>query len=1166
MRVRLGQRWIAVLVVFLLLVATPTSAQEFRGAIGGRITDTSGARLPGATVTITNVATNVASTTTTNSEGEYNVLYLTPGTYTLSVELSGFKKMMREGLQVRVGDRLGVDGTLEVGRLEETVSVVAESPLLETRTASSGQVMSEKTIALMPLSDGNPFALARLVPGVAYTGDLKFSRPFDNAGTSAINADGSTGGNEFTLDGSPNMASGRRVAFVPPAGAVSEFKVSTASFDASEGHTAGAMVNVTLKSGTNRFKGEAYTYMRRDYLSDTDFFVKKAGQEKPKVTYDRPGFSIGGPVILPGLYDGHDKTFVFGAVEWLYDEFPEPGPRTVPSLAMRRGDFSELVAQGIQIFDPRTAVQSGARVVRTAFPGNIIPADRFSPTAVQLMKYYPEPNQAGNQGRDNYFSINPRSDDFYSISTRVDHRITDKQHMFVRYTRNNRRESRSAYFGEVNGIVPTGNFLFRINDGITADHVYSMSSNSVLDVRVGWQRFREPNVRQHEGLADPATLGFSPAAASLFEGAKYFPIVGVNGFSQLGDNLGANTVHSIYSFQPTYTRFVGTHAIKAGYDWRMYKEFSANPARQGGDYQFASNYTRALDNSTELFGQSMASFLLGYQTGGGIDRQAERLNYSMFIGIFVHDDWKVTNKLTLNLGLRYEYESATTETDNRNVRGFDPTAAISINAAARAAYAANPIPQVPVSAFNPMGGLQFASDSNPGFWDADGNNFQPRAGFAYQINDKTVLRGGAGVYVVPAVIAGVLQPGFSQSTPFVASNDLGLSFVGTLANPYPGGVLQPVGASRGANTFLGQGAGRFLPLDVKNGQNARYLINVQRELPRQWLFEIGYAGSRGYNLTTDLDMNPLPAQYLSTSRVRDQANIDFLAQLVPNPFAGLLPGTTINAATVARSQLLRAYPHFTGVTSNLSDGSTTYDSMQMKVEHRFVHGYQLLVGYTMSKFKEKVTRLNATDANYEERPAGADAPHRLSISGIWELPFGQGRRYGGGVNRLTDSFIGGWSIQAIGQFQSGFPIEFGNLYYNGDPTTLKASYSNNTDVPVFDTSGFYFHDAAVQTNGVDDPAKQRNDNRKTLGSNVRYFPSRIEGVRGPTLKTWDISFVKQVRLGGSVRAQFNIELLNAFNQTYFNNANTDPGNANFGKVTSQNNLPRDIQLAAKIVF
>src|SRR6266446_10217984 len=288
------------------------AAQEFRGAITGRMNDRSGGVLPGVTVTATNVSTNVASTTTTNNEGLFTIPYLTPGNYTVVAELSGFKKSVREGLEVRIGDRLVVDMSLEVGQLEETVLVTAQSPLLEMGSASAGQVIDEKRIALMPLSDGNPFVLSRLVPGVAFTGDLKFSRPFDNAGTSGINADGASGGNEFTLDGSPNMANGRRVAFVPPAGAVSEFKVQTASFDAASGHTGGATVNVTLKSGTNALKGESYYYLRRDALSATDFFVKKSGDAKPDLKYDRPGGYLGGPVRS-------NRTFFFGAVEWLYD-------------------------------------------------------------------------------------------------------------------------------------------------------------------------------------------------------------------------------------------------------------------------------------------------------------------------------------------------------------------------------------------------------------------------------------------------------------------------------------------------------------------------------------------------------------------------------------------------------------------------------------------------------------------------------------------------------------------------------------------------------------------------------------------------------------------------------------------------------------------------------
>ena len=428
-------RRVIVLMLALAAVSSAALAQDFRGAITGRITDSSNARMPGVTVVATNVETNVAQTTVTNSEGDYTVLYLNPGTYTVTAELSGFKKLARNNLQVRVGEKLGVDFTLEVGAMAETVQVSAEAPVLTTTSGSTGQTISEKTIAMMPLSDGNPFALARLAPGIAYNGDLKFSRPFDNGGTSGIVTGGAPGGNEFSLDGSPNMANGRRVAFVPPAGAVQEFKVETASFDAGSGHTAGATVNVTLKSGTNNLKGSAYTYYRSDKLAQTDFFIKKNNADKPELGYNRPGFTLGGPIV-------HDKTFFFAAVEWLYDRFPEPLSQTVPTEAMRNGDFSALLAQGIQLYDPLSAqISTGTSVVRQPFPGNVIPPNRINPIAQKVLSYYPLPNQPGDAGgRNNFFYENPRTDDFYSVSTRFDHAIGNNQRLMGRYTRNDRRE------------------------------------------------------------------------------------------------------------------------------------------------------------------------------------------------------------------------------------------------------------------------------------------------------------------------------------------------------------------------------------------------------------------------------------------------------------------------------------------------------------------------------------------------------------------------------------------------------------------------------------------------------------------------------------------------------------------------------------------------------
>jgi hypothetical protein len=931
----------------------PAAGQDFRGSINGRVTDASGAVLPGTVVTVTNTATNVISSATTNADGVFNLLYLVPGEYRITVELAGFKKVMREGINVRVGDRLTFDARLELGQIEETLTVTSQALLLERSSASTGQVIDEKRISLMPLSDGNPFVLSRLVPGVAYTGDLKFSRPFDNAGTSSINADGSTGGNEFTLDGSPNMASGRRVAFVPPAGAVQEFKVQTASFDAADGHTAGAMVNVTLKSGTNALRGQAYYYMRDERLSATDFFVNKSGGEKPALGYDRFGGSAGGPVRVPG-YDGRDRTFFFGAVEWLYDEFPEPGPQTVPTEAMRNGDFSALLSQNVIIYDPATARPDGTGVLRSPFPNNIIPPNRINPVARQLLQYYPAPNQPGDaQGRNNYFSVNPRTDDFYSISTRVDHRLTDRQQLFVRYVRNDRQEARGNWSGEVNGTRPIGNFLFRINDGITYDHVYSMSASMLFNVRAGWSRFQEPNVRQHEGVFDPATLGFSPTTVGYFRGASYLPRFDFDSLSDIGENIGATTNHSIYSLQPTMTRFFGKHTVRLGYDMRLYREEGAEPGRVAGLYEFRSNYTRQRDNSAGLFGQDVASFLLGLPTGGSIERNAERLNDTWYHGLFIQDDWKMSDKLTINVGLRYEYEGATTDSLNRNVRGFDPDASVSIAAAARAAYAASPIPELAPSAFNPRGGLQFATDDKPGFFDPDGNNIQPRAGFTYSISDRTVIRGGVGIYTVPNIIFGNFQPGFSASSPIVPTLDNGLTFRADLVNPFTDGVSDPAGAAQGADTFLGRELSRFVPVDFDNAQNMRYTVGIQRELPGQWLVEASYAGSRGWDLTTggggqagETELNGVPAQYLSTSQVRDQATINFLTAQVPNPFRGLLQGTSFNGATIARQQLLRPFPHFDNLRTRADDGTSRYNSAQFKLEKRFTQGYTLLGAYT----------------------------------------------------------------------------------------------------------------------------------------------------------------------------------------------------------------------------
>jgi carboxypeptidase family protein len=1191
-----GARITLIAAMIIASAAAIGLSQEFRGSITGRVVDNNGAAVAKAAVIITNTATNGSSSTTTNGDGDYTALYLIPGAYSVTVEAVGFKKISRRNIEVRVGDKLQVDLQLEVGSVSDTVSVTTEAPLLDTNTASAGQVIDRRRISELPLSDGNPFVLTRLAPGVAYTGDLLFSRPFDNGGSSSIVADGATGGNEFSLDGAPNQASGRRVAFVPPADAVQEFKVETASFDAQQSHTAGATINVTLRSGSNQFHGTAYEFVRNDILSANNFFNNlnaplgkdENGKAKRDVTrYNRYGGTIGGPVVLPRfgqggkpIWVGRDRSFFFFAYEGLKDAFQEPDSFTVPTLAMREGDFSALLASNITIYDPATARRAGSRVQRDPFQCNgllnVICRDRISPIALNYLKFYPLPNVAVSNplGTGNYFSSNPRTDNFHSESYRFDQTVSENQRFFVRYSQNYRRESRGNWTGEVNGIRPTGNYLFRINKGGTFDHLYNFGPTMVLNTRIGFSRFVEKNERQHQGQFNPASLGFSPETAAFFGDASYLPRFEIGGLSLLGDTMGDTTTFNIYSAQPTLTKIVGGHSMRIGYDFRSYRENNIPTAHAAGRYDFGNNFTRQTDTSSSSVagGQQFASFLLGIPTGGFIDRNTSRSNQTLYQGFFFQDDWKATRKLTLNLGVRWEIENATTERFNRNIIGFDPGVASPVEAAAKAAYAASQIPQVPAADFNVRGGLLFAGDATRGFWDADRNNVQPRIGVAYQLTEKTVLRGGWGVFTVPAIVFGVNAPGFSQATNILPTTDVGLSFQASLANPFPFGVDTPPGASQGISTFLGRGF-NFVPRNLENSQTQRWDVSIQHELPGAWLIEASYVGNKGYDLTTGATnfVNPIPRQYLSTSLIRDQKVIDFLGDQVDNPFRGLVPGQNLNNPRVGRSQLLRPFPEFGDIGSIRNDGQSIYHSGQLRAEKRFSKGYSLLAAYTWSKYIEEVSLLNVTDTDFERRISRDDIPHRVVVSGIYEFPFGKGRKWGNGWNGFVDGAFGGWQLNAIFQWQSGRPIDLGdrNVVYFGDPSDLRAEISSANADPsrnVFDVSGFYFHDAAVQTNGVDDPAKQRADQRISLSNNLRYFPSRLPGFRGQNLNLWDISVLKKIRIAEGLHLELRGEFLNAFNHVQLNDPETNPTSANFGRVTGQANLPRNVQIGLKLIF
>lgn len=558
----------------LLLSATVTaSGQEFRGSITGKITDPAGAALPGVTVNIKNTGTNITATTTTNEDGSYNFPLIQPGKYTLQVTNQGFKTAVREGIEIRVADRLSLDIQMEIG-VTETVTVVGSSPILETGSVSTGTIVSGNQISELPLTEGTAYQLATLTPGIFYTGNPLFNGPTANGNLTSFRANGATGANQITLDGSPNYGFDGSVGFSPPSDAVQEFKVQTTLFDAQQGYSAGATVNVAVKSGTNDLHGSLWYFNRDRSRTANNFFSNQQGLERPERSYHRFGGVLSGPVYLPKLYNGRDRTFFLFSHERIRDNVAEPQLFDVPTELMRQGNFSELLAVGTQIYNPFSAPQSGTgNYMRTPFDGNIIPNGMLDPVALAYFKYYPLPNRTGGpDGTLNYFSNMNRRSNYRAWLTRIDHKISDKQSIFGKYYRSFNPEDRYDWAGVVNNFPITKGFEYRTNDGGNIDYTVTLSPTVVLDLRASINRFAQE--RRPAQDFDPALLGFTPEALGSMRGYNYLPRFDIRTYDQrrptrstLGSNrsdynAGLLRPFQMGSIQPTVTKIFGNHVFE----------------------------------------------------------------------------------------------------------------------------------------------------------------------------------------------------------------------------------------------------------------------------------------------------------------------------------------------------------------------------------------------------------------------------------------------------------------------------------------------------------------------------------------------------------------------------------------------------------------------------
>jgi len=1138
---------------FLLFTFLPATclSQEFRATISGRITDAQNSVVAAVKITAVQIGTEARFEAVSDHDGLYTIPFLPPATYRLTAEAPGFKRYVRENLAAGSNERLGIDIQMEVGAVNETINVTAEASVLQTTTASTGQVISSAQIENMPVSGRTPLALAQLAFGVVPNTDPRFTRPFDNAGPSGFSMGGAPAQvNELLIDGAADNTGDLRVAYNPPMDAVVEVKAESFQADAAYGHSGGGTVNIITRSGTNEFHGTLYEFNQNSAFNATPFFTNKSSAKKPVSRYNQYGGSFSGPVRIPKVFDGRNKVFFMFAYEGVRDALPAPTISTFPTEAERNGDFSALLKLGTvyTIYDPNTGVAQGGRVVRTPFADNKIPSNRLSPIAQNYLKYYPLPNQAGQaNGQANFLSnTDGERNRFYNTIGRLDVSLSDR-HKFFFGARNNLRvgSGGNGYGKSVYDNPTSGNYLQRLNWGLTFDDVYTISPTFLVNSRLNWTRFVEPQTNFSLGY-DSTSLGL-PSYLSTNAPRKILPRVSFTTFTALGSDGGIERPLDIFQLFETFTKIRGKHSLKFGADLRQYRESQLNAGYSNGTFVFGTNWTNGpLDNASAApIGQDFAAFLLGMPTSGQYDLNAFRQNKNNYYSFFLQDDFRVRPNLTLNLGLRLEGETPTTERYNRALNGFDNSTPSPISAKALAAYAANPIPEIPVGQFKVNGGPLYTSPGHEGIYSTPKANFSPRVGIAWTPGiAKTVIRAGAGIYYFPYGITGNNAPGFSQTTQLVATNNGYLTPAATLADPFPGGIQRPTGSSLGLGTFMGQ-AITFYDSNPGYAYSTRWQASIQRELFPNVLLEFGYMGNKAVKMPVNHNFNATPLQYLSTSPFRDQATIDRLSANVPNPFAGLLPGTPLNGSVVARSQLLAPVPQFTTVTGQgFTDGSSYFHAFDTRLEKRFSHGFLMLVNFQWSKLMEKRSRLNEPDPMLEKRIAAEDRPYRLVLSGTYDLPFGRGKAVWKNANRVADYVVGGWNINLITTFTTGTSLVWGNVIYSGGPLNLDPHNVDNS----FDTTQF---------NRV---------SAQQLASNVRTFPTRFADLRADSVQQVDFSIIKNLRITERVRLTYRCEFFNSTNRAIFNAPDLSPISSTFGKILSQANSPRRIQMALRLVF
>lgn len=1165
-------------IVFCAALLCPLGllAQTFNARITGTITDAAKAAVPAAAVTARNIDTNVRKSVRSDTSGTYDIPLLLPGNWEVTVEAPGLQTQVRKGVLLEASEVVTFDFALPVSAVATAVEVTGDAPLLQTETSSVGTTLESKIIEDYPLPERDVLGALRSIPGVvSNAGNARGNRNVFDSNFSV--AGGRSSFNEVLLDGASNtIGDFNGVVILPSPDSVQELRVETSTYSAEFGRSGGGVVNIVTKSGTNKFHGVLYDYEQNTAFNANSFSSNRFGIPRARLHRHQYGGTLGGPVEIPKLYNGRNKTFFFGSYEGRRENNPVGDQLySVPTARELAGDFSQTVVKvgnvikPIQIFDPTTTQLINGRYIRTPFPNNVIPPDRLNPIAKAVAANYPAPNRPGNAltSRQNFYFRDQQKYSRDLDSGRVDHYFTDRHRFFGRF---NFQENLEKNPGNIVQFASTGsthdNFK---NFGVDDTYQISTALSSVF--RYSYTRFRANLVPNTLGF-DPTKLGlpsyYRDAANVLF--FPNFSFSSGEAFPNLGGTAYNNQPRDTQGLQENLVCVKGRHNLHLGGEYRLYRFYPFQVFNPTGSFSFGHSFTQqdALVASQPDLGFDFASFLLG--TGNFSFEHVEALStYHHYAGAYAQDDWKVTKNLTLNLGIRWEVETGTGEAHNR-LSYFDPNAK-------------NPIPN------GPKGAILFTGSGNAStLRAANWLNFGPRVGAAYRLGSKTSLRAGYGIFFLPVG----LEPGLVD-TPFnysVSADNLNPDYTPkvTLSNPFPNSLTKPSSAApvndgsyrlnNSINTVL-----RDQPSEYMQEWN----FGISRELPRSIVIGVTYYGSRGVHLPIpSLQLNQIDSKNLARGGT-------YLTERVPNPYYGYFFTGLLGQPTIPREQLLKPYPQY--AANNSADafggsliynrppvGDSDYHAVTLKVEKRFSQGLSLSGFYTISKlldtggigngaaFQEPSALRDIYNTRLEKSVGDFDVPQRIVINYSYDLPFGKGKKFLD-HGRLMNQVAGGWTILSVHTVESGRPIGIGgndlSRLAGANPSRASVVAGQLAKLPLAqsEANARAYDPACNCTKPWFNTAAFTTTPEFTIPNGPRLDPN----LRTDHIRNWDMTLNKRFRIREGVNLAVQSHFFNVLNSVYFGSPIAGVTSATFGSTTAtypQYTGPRRVELGAKLSF